>query len=305
LPVAQQLTEVDAQVLLDASSHMEARRTVASVRTVERAIATSETSSVDLTATLPRGAEGLPATVPAASAISPLTAQALSPGQFGDYAVLDLGFGRTPAAGKKTAAVVVERPKAAGLDERTRVPGKTVTPWYLIGQLIVTWKDGTQSVCTGTLVSANVVLTAGQCAHNRDKGGFATKVTFAPGQSQTGGSGGALDQPYGIRHADYVETNSRWTQISGGQSIQITDARSDYAAFYFAQPWNVTDTFMPIVYGDTSNGTFNTAGYPTEAGGQGFNQDMWLSSGGETVRSANLLRSMQVRDGRRVVRRRK
>jgi len=79
----------------------------------------------------------------------------------------------------------------------------------------------------------------------------------------------------GIRFADYVETNNRWTQISGGgETIQTLDARSDYAAFYFVTPWNhdrAGFTFMPVVYNDPS-ALVNIAGYPSDVPGVPGNQ---------------------------------
>jgi len=215
-----------------------------------------------------------------------------------DYTVLDLGFGDSVASqsDKKDIKSGMERAAAIGVDDRARVGDKTVLPWFLIGQVIVTWKDGTQAICTGTLVSAHVVLTAGQCAHNRERGGFASKVSFTPGQGQASASS-AVTQISPARYADYVETNGRWTQISGGQTIQTLDARSDYAALYFIAPWTLATTYMPVLYGHTASSNMNVAGYPTEAGGgKFFNQDMWYSSGTETSRSITLLRAFQVRE---------
>jgi V8-like Glu-specific endopeptidase len=212
--------------------------------------------------------------------------------------ILDLGYGSTPAEVERKAPAQEskERPAAIGTDDRTRVLDKSGPPWNTIGPLVVTWKDGTQTMCTGTMVSPWVVLSSGQCAHNRDRGGFAVKASFAPGQLQNS-TNGAVVRPYGFRFADYVETNNRWTQISGGQTIQILDARSDYAAFYFVQPWEGVSTFMPIVYADTTAGAVNAAGYPTEADQtDGINQDLWYSSGIETARSVSLLRHFQVRE---------
>jgi len=189
-----------------------------------------------------------------------------------------------------------ERAAAVGSDDRVVIADTSLYPHTIIGQLVVTWRDGTQSICTGTLVSANVVLTAGQCAHDRERGGFAVRASFAPGQTQTQDLG-AVSQPHGSRHADYVETNNRWTLISGGETVQLTDARSDYGAYYFVQGWTHAATYMPIVYGDTQTGTMNTAGYPTAVRSQkSINQAMWLSAGSETTRSVNLLRAFQVRE---------
>lgn len=216
------------------------------------------------------------------------------------YAVLDLGYGKTPVLEKKAApAAKKARPATIGVDDRVHVGEKTSFPYLLIGQLITTWKDGTQTLCTGTLVSPHVVISAGQCGHNRDRGGFASKASFAPAQGQADAAS-PVTRPGGFRYADYVETNNRWTQISGGEAIQTLDARSDYAAFYFVTPWtsSSTFTFMPVVYDDTS-ALANIAGYPSDVPGVvGINQDMMYGSGTETARSINLLRAFQVREFR-------
>ncbi|MGE3335421.1 MAG: serine protease [Rhodospirillaceae bacterium] len=226
---------------------------------------------------------------------------------FKDYAVLDGGFGKTlagtapmekAATAEAEPAIKIEREKAAsvGIDERTRVTTVDEAPWNTIGQLVVTWRDGTQSICTGTLISPYAVLTAGQCAHNRSKGGFAARTSFAPGQTQENMLG-AVTQRIPARNADYVETTSRWTQISGDESVLINDARADYAVYYFLTAWTHATTLMPIVYDSTTAAVGNHAGYPTAiTGARGINQAMWFSSGAETSRSSTLLRSIQVRE---------
>ncbi len=202
------------------------------------------------------------------------------------YAILDGGFGKTPvgtAPREKPAtaeaadpALVVPREKTAtvGTDERTRVTTTNEPPWNTIGQLLVTWRDGTQSSCTGTLISPYAVLTAGQCAHNRSKGGFAARTSFAPGQTQESMLG-SVTQRVPSRYADYVETTGRWTQISGDESILINDARADYAVYYFVEPWVHATTLLPIVYDSTTAGVGNHAGYPVSiTGAKGINQAM-------------------------------
>lgn len=224
------------------------------------------------------------------------------------YAILDAGYGSTlagtPALEEPAAeaeedpalSIQRERPATIGKDERIRVTTADQAPWNTIGQLVVTWRDGTQSICTGTLISAYAVLTAGQCAHNRRKGGFAAKTSFAPGQTQES-TLAAITQPVASRYADYVETTSRWTQISGDESIMITDARADYAVYYFISPWSHTSTLMPILYDSTTVAVGNHAGYPVSVGGaKGINQGMWFHSGTETSRSSSLLRAIQVRE---------
>jgi hypothetical protein len=77
----------------------------------------------------------------------------------------------------------------------------------------------------------------------------------------------------------------------------INDARADYAVYYFLSPWTHTTTLLPIAYDTTTIPVANHAGYPVSTtGAQGVNQSMWYHSGLETNRSANLLRSIQVRE---------
>jgi V8-like Glu-specific endopeptidase len=307
IPTTKQLSKADAADLLADSSRIGARAVPESNTSKAAAVADE---SAKLNTVLPIGVHpgdptvgkmAAPADALESSTSVPTIVARTAPQQLNaagapdSYAVLDLGYGAKPTKKEKALSTQIAKPAAAGTDDRSRVSDKSTPPLNLIGQLIVTWKDGTQTICTGTLVSRYVVLSAGQCAHNRDRGGFASKVSFAPAQGLV--SPGVVVQPYGVRYADYVETNNRWTQLSGAQVVQTLDSRSDYAAFYFVQPWTYADTFMPVVFDDATVGIVNTAGYPTDAPGvTGFNQDMWYSSGTETSRSAAFLRAFQVRE---------
>ncbi len=295
-PTLRQMTRAEAEQLMADSAQVGKLAAPAPMAAgVEKA--QSAASGDPSATTLPRSVDG-PGARETADGAAPSTLQPLLGSVTGntENKILDLGF-PAPASGTRETAAAARReaPLAIGTDDRTRVVSSGGLPWNTIGQLIVTWKDGTQTACTGTLVSPYVVLTAGQCAHNRDKGGFAAGASFAPGQIQSGNLA-SVEQPYGARNADFVETNGRWTQISGGQTIQTPDARSDYAAYYFVAPWTIS-TFMPVVYADTNDGVVNTAGYPVDAGNsKSFNQGTWTSSGVETARSKNILRAFQVRE---------
>jgi len=288
VPQTRQLPRAEAQALLAASTH------IGAAPASERA-ASLETPAAPNFAHVDRGGV-------AASGHVLNDAHDLK-----DYAILDGGFGKTlagtapmerAAAAQGEPAIRIAREKSAsvGIDERTRVTTVDDPPWNTIGQLVVTWRDGTQSICTGTLISPYAVLTAGQCAHNRSKGGFAARTSFAPGQTQENMLG-AVTQRIPARNADYVETTSRWTQISGDESILINDARADYAVYYFLDAWTHATTLMPILYDSTAAAVGNHAGYPTAiTGARGVNQAMWFSSGPETNRSSTLLRSIQIRE---------
>jgi V8-like Glu-specific endopeptidase len=290
VPAARQLSRAEAQALLTAS----ARPARSPVAQTERAASTTAPTAP----TFEHGAAVGVATVGHALNDSHDT---------GDYAILDAGFGKTLAGNVASTQVAAaeadpatqiarERPAAIGVDERAAVASTNEAPFDSIGQLIVTWRDGTQSICTGTLISPYAVLTAGQCAHNRSKGGFAAKTTFAPGQRQASTSA-VIEQLVASRFADYVETTGRWTQISGDESILVNDARADYAVYYFLTPWTHVTALMPITYDSATAAVGNHAGYPVSVGNQkGINQGMWFGSGAETNRSVNLLRSIQVRE---------
>jgi len=284
-PASRQLSNAEAQTLLAAS--LQGARAPAS--TLERVASTS---------------------APDFGSDAGIAAKGSMLGEFHDpksYAVLDGGFGATSVGtptSERAAAEEIdaglqiprERPAAIGIDERNKVSSTDVSPWNTIGQLVVTWRDGTQSICTGTMISQYAVLTAGQCAHNRRKGGFAAKTSFAPGQQQDSLLS-EIRQTVPSRFADYVETTSRWTQISGDETILINDARYDYAVYYFATPWTHTNATMPLVFDSTPVALGNHAGYPVSIGGsKGINQAMYYHSGQETGRSSALLRGIQVRE---------
>jgi V8-like Glu-specific endopeptidase len=290
VPQARQLTRAEAQDLLAASARIGGAMTPAT----ERAASAADAAAPNFG----HANLGLPT-----------TGHVLNDEvNFKDYAILDGGFGKTrvgtapveraAAATEGEPAIKIDREKPAsvGIDERTRVTTVNDPPWNTIGQLVVTWRDGTQSICTGTLISQYAVLTAGQCAHNRSKGGFPARTSFAPGQTQENMLG-AVTQRIPARYADYVETTSRWSQISGDESVLINDARADYAVYYFLEGWSHATTLLPIVYDSTSATVASHAGYPVSiTGARGVNQAMWFSSGSETNRSTTLLRSIQIRE---------
>lgn len=170
----------------------------------------------------------------------------------------------------------------------------TLFPDRVVGKLYAEYPDGAVTTCTATLVSPYVAVTAGHCVHARDRGGYATRVAFVPAQSQST-FGGVVNYPYSFKLAAFVTVNPRWTQISGGSTINIFDARYDYGAIYFSTPWNYTTTFAPMIYGTTYGAALNV-GYPGKVQGIDGNEGGWSDIGAEALRSALNLRSYQVRE---------
>jgi glutamyl endopeptidase len=76
-----------------------------------------------------------------------------------------------------------------GKDTRKRVTNTTVYPYRAIALLRVTFPHGT-GTCTGFLVSANLVATAGHCVYYLPAGGRATRVQVIPGNN-------AKSEPFG------------------------------------------------------------------------------------------------------------
>ena len=187
--------------------------------------------------------------------------------------------------------------KSAAGDPRSEIAGDSILsyPYNTIGYFTVTYPNNGSFRCTGTLVSAYVVLTAGHCVHNNSRGGWVTAVRFYPAQYIS--TLGNLTRPYGSNTAlANLKTTQNWTEISGPDEFAVRDYRYDYAAIQFSQAFTHTSTFMPVVYGSTI-GTANNAGYPgnlkdstaTEYG-------MFFASGTETQDSLLSLRSSHVRE---------
>ena len=191
-------------------------------------------------------------------------------------------------------AHVVEKQQVGTVDTRVRVTNTSSFPWNVVAAIYLEFPDGTEGVCTGTLVSSYIVLTAGHCVHSLDHGGYVVAASVAPGQYQLSASGNVV-QPYSERSAQHVATSERWKQLSSGSSHIITDYTYDYAAIFFDTPWSFTSTFMPVVYDDTA--TFaNNAGYPGSVAGIRNNSGQWTDAGDESSDSRTYLRSYQLRE---------
>jgi len=186
-----------------------------------------------------------------------------------------------------------ERQQTIGVDERARST-MTSFPDRVVGKLYSEYPNGDVTTCSATLVSPYVAVTAGHCLHARDRGGYATRALFIPAQSQSA-FGGIVTYPYSYKFVTHVNVNPRWTQISGGTTINVFDARYDYGAVYFNTPWSYTTTFAPMIYGTTFAASLNI-GYPGQVQGTNGNEGGWYDLGSEALYSFSSLRSYQVRE---------
>ncbi|MGE3475056.1 MAG: serine protease [Rhodospirillaceae bacterium] len=184
-----------------------------------------------------------------------------------------------------------EAPATIGVDDRQRVPNTLTAPFNTIGYLSVTYPNGQSFRCTATLVSPYVVLTAGHCVHNKNRGGYAAQVRFYPAQYQNQVGDNQPLRPYGKSDFAFIRATETWTQMSDQDTYPVTDYRHDFAAVQFQTPFTFTDTFMPVTFGSTTN-PVTASGYPGVVQGVS-NYTQWSDEGGDT--SANSMRANHVK----------
>jgi glutamyl endopeptidase len=99
----------------------------------------------------------------------------------------------------------VEPESVIGGDRRFRLyPSESGYPYRAVG--LLTFTQGTGSyTCTGWLISADTVATAGHCVHSGGSGGvWSTNVRFYPGRN-------GASSPYGSCTAKRLNSVSGWT----------------------------------------------------------------------------------------------
>lgn len=192
-------------------------------------------------------------------------------------------------------ALAYEQPQTVGVEDRTQIANTQVFPWTTLAYLSVTYPNGENYRCSATLVSPYVVLTAGHCVHNNNRGGYIISARVYPGQTQAILGDNNPMRPYGFKSdISAIQTTSQWTQISGEDSYVISSYRHDFAALEFKTAFTHTGTFMPVLYGSTGT-TVTSAGYPgvyNNATAYG----LYTDSGDETNQSLTSLHSVHVRE---------
>jgi glutamyl endopeptidase len=140
-----------------------------------------------------------------------------------------------------------------GPDGRILITSTTVYPWRAQAKLFVTFPDGGTRGCSGTLIQAKYLLTAGHCVHNKDYGGWYTKIEVVPGLNNT-------YKPYGSAFATYARTYQSW--------INNRSPNYDMALVTLDKSIGSTTGWFGYNYYSTINGvTGNIAGYPGDKGG--------------------------------------
>jgi glutamyl endopeptidase len=140
-----------------------------------------------------------------------------------------------------------------GVDDRILITSTTSFPWRSMTKLYMTFPNGARGGCSGALIAAKYVLTAGHCVHSAANGGWATRVEVIPGLSGT-------YKPYGSAFATYLRSYTGWTQSQS--------ANYDFALITLDRSIGNTTGWLGYGYFPTINGvTGNIGGYPGDKGG--------------------------------------
>jgi V8-like Glu-specific endopeptidase len=157
-----------------------------------------------------------------------------------------------PRAGVPLPTSGVQPNSIIGADNRIKITDTTSYPWRTATKLIVTFPKG-KGGCTGTIIAAKYVLTAGHCVHNKDYGGWAKKIEVIPGLNGT-------YKPFGSALATKYRTYTGWTSSA--------DRNHDFALLTLDKSiGNSTGTLGYASYSSVNGLTGHIAGYPCDKGG--------------------------------------
>ncbi len=118
-----------------------------------------------------------------------------------------------------------------GADGRTQVKKTTESPFRRTGQIVFK-ENGDSYICTGWLISASTVVTAGHCLNE----GASTDITFTPARN------GSTD-PYGTFKATEIWVDGRGVNAAGGDwgVIQLDKPVGDTVGWYGLKPAGAAD----------------------------------------------------------------
>lgn len=135
-----------------------------------------------------------------------------------------------------------------GKDNRKVVNDTTMQPMRSITKLYMTFPNGQTYTCSGAMIAAKYVLTAGHCVHSKNDGGWATRVEVIPGLNDS-------YKPYGSAFASNLRSYSGW--------ISNQDSNADMALITLDRELGNTTGWFNYASLATVNGVRATiAGYP-------------------------------------------
>jgi V8-like Glu-specific endopeptidase len=137
-----------------------------------------------------------------------------------------------------------------GRDDRKVVNDTTVQPVRAITKIFMTFPNGKTYSCSGAMIAAKYVLTAGHCVHSKNDGGWATRVEVIPGMNDS-------YKPYGSAFASNLRSYSGW--------MNNQDNNADMALITLDREIGNTTGWFNYASLATVNGVRATiAGYPAD-----------------------------------------
>ena len=151
-----------------------------------------------------------------------------------------------------------------GTDDRYRVLSTTTGCYQTVCYVSVTFPDGYTTQGSGTLVYANVLLTAGHVVYNSEHGGFATSFTVIPGRN------GDV-YPFGSTMATRLTTNNAWiNNRDRAWDWGIVDLSSDF------NTWQIFGYYYD--YNANLGASVDSIGYPSDHPGYMYTDTNSISS---------------------------
>ena len=159
--------------------------------------------------------------------------------------------------------IETESKQIIGNDNRRRVTNTTDFPNTTIGQIVITYKNGSQAVGTAWMYGNKVAVTAGHCVYSKADGGWARSVAFYPGKNGS-------KNPIGVFYATQLYTDKKF--------VESENSNFDWGMLRFKT--NVADKtgYLGAEWTTASQVGTNVIvrGYPAEKNKQG---QMWTGSG--------------------------
>jgi V8-like Glu-specific endopeptidase len=144
-----------------------------------------------------------------------------------------------------------------GADGRTRISPATGFPYRTIVSIFVTFPNGDSGGCTGEMIDAYRLYTAGHCVHN---GAWYSSLTVYPGRDGT-------SMPYHHAKATYARSYTGWTTNQNHEhdwAVVTLDRRIGNFTGWMGRI--TRSCVFPYLNGFGCDslyfGTWNTAGYP-------------------------------------------